>query len=257
VEFSFERSQRSQNSNQTQASSNNSNPQSNPEDDNLNMIANERLKKAIERNRARQRERENVQSTNLASQTQQKMRSTQEHQTNVKAEPIREEVQQGLFKEQNKEQEESIEKIEKVEDVQRPSRRTVARPEDDIDFVPVKRTPRRVTTHVSYSTSATKKKAKSIDPKLTDYFVKGLWGFCAVLILRLIFAQGGVTDFLSQRSTLIDRFTELSKIKNENMSLVKEIERMQLDAGYQKRLVRDNLGFIAEDEFLILFPEGK
>jgi hypothetical protein len=39
------------------------------------------------------------------------------------------------------------------------------------------------------------------------------------------------------------------------MSLVHEIERMQYDVAFQKRLVRDNLGFIAQDEFLILFPK--
>jgi hypothetical protein len=37
--------------------------------------------------------------------------------------------------------------------------------------------------------------------------------------------------------------------------LVREIERMHNDVGYQKKLVRDNLGFIASDEYLVLFPK--
>ena len=49
----------------------------------------------------------------------------------------------------------------------------------------------------------------------------------------------------------------LSRIKKENMQIVREIERMQTDTAYQKKLVRDNLGFIAADEFLILFPKEK
>lgn len=134
-----------------------------------------------------------------------------------------------------------------------PSRRTVAKP-DDTEFTPVKRTTKKAASHISYTTG-TKKKAKEVDPKLIDYLVKGSWLFCGFLVLRLIFANGGVVDYFSQRSILNQRFAELTRIKKENMSLVHEIERMQLDAAYQKRLVRDNLGFIAQDEFLILFPK--
>ena len=76
------------------------------------------------------------------------------------------------------------------------------------------------------------------------------------MVLRLIFAAGGVTDYYSQKTSVNERLSELSDIKKENMQLVREIERMRSDSGYQKKLVRDNLGFIASDEFLVLFPKG-
>ena len=94
-----------------------------------------------------------------------------------------------------------------------------------------------------------------MDPTLVGYVVKGAWGFCALMILRLIFASGGITDFYSRTSVHSDRLNELNRIKKENMQLVREIERMQSDVAFQKKLVRDNLGFIAADEFLVLFPK--
>ncbi len=136
------------------------------------------------------------------------------------------------------------------------TRRTVARP-DETDFTPTKRPPRKVSSQISYATNGSKKKAKPLDPTLVTYLVKGCWVFCAIMVLRLIFANGGVTDFYSRKSILNDRLSELDRIKKENMQLVREIERMQSDTSFQKKLVRDNLGFIAADEFLILFPKEK
>jgi cell division protein FtsB len=134
------------------------------------------------------------------------------------------------------------------------SRRSVAKP-DDTEFVPVKRTPKKVASQISYTTTSTRKKQKSMDPKYVNWLVKGSWIFCGLMVLRLIFATGGVTDFYSQKGAVADRLAELSDIKKENMQLVREIERMRSDAGFQKKLVRDNLGFIAADEFLVLFPK--
>jgi cell division protein FtsB len=134
------------------------------------------------------------------------------------------------------------------------SRRSVGKPEDT-EFVPVKRTPKKVASQISYTTTSTRKKQKSMDPKYVNWLVKGSWIFCGLMVLRLIFATGGVTDFYSQKGAVADRLNELGDIKKENMQLVREIERMRTDVGFQKKLVRDNLGFIASDEFLVLFPK--
>ncbi|MBY0416265.1 MAG: hypothetical protein K2Q18_18975, partial [Bdellovibrionales bacterium] len=136
------------------------------------------------------------------------------------------------------------------------SRRSVAKPEDT-EFVPVKRTPKKVASQISYTTNSTRKKTKSVDPKYVTWLVKGSWVFCGIMVLRLIFAAGGVTDYYSQKSSFNERINELNDIKKDNMQLVRDIERMKTDIGFQKKLVRDNLGFIAADEFLVLFPKEK
>lgn len=115
---------------------------------------------------------------------------------------------------------------------------------------PVKKAPKKITT----PTYATKKNGV-INPKWQNYLVKGCWAFCALMLVRLFLSQGGVMDYYDQSRVLGEKKLELEQIRSENMALTKEISRMLNDVGYQKKIVRDNLGFIAQDEFLILFPK--
>jgi cell division protein FtsB len=241
-------------------------------------IQNERLRKAIERNRARQAQASGGVASKVPPQrpTLQTQTSTQEvHQQASfleKAAPVVEPAQAVEAAAEFVEERPSVQERAHMRESSsriaqhsesgamgpRPStavvsRRSVAKP-DDTEFVPVKRATKKVTSQISYTTSSTRKKAKQIDPTFTNYLVKGAWVFCVIMVLRLIFANGGITDFYSQKDQLNERVTQLTDIKKENMQLVREIERMRNDFGYQKKLVRDNLGFIAQDEFLILFP---
>ncbi len=115
---------------------------------------------------------------------------------------------------------------------------------------PVKKVPKKITTP-AYAA----KKSNSLDPKWQNYLIKGCWFFCALMLLRLFFSQGGIIDYHGQSNVLNEKKLELEQIKSENMAFTKEISRMMNDTGYQKKIVRDNLGFIAQDEFLILFPK--
>lgn len=129
------------------------------------------------------------------------------------------------------------------------TRQRVARVEDEFT-TPVKKTPRKVTTPAYIN-----KKSGALDPKWQNILVKGSWIFCGLMLVRLFFSQGGILDFYDQSKVLTDKKLELEQIRSENMALTREISRMQSDTGYQKKIVRDNLGFIAQDEFLILFPK--
>ena len=217
-------------------------------------IANERLRKAIERNRAKQAAREMGAQAAPPLQT-----APVEEAPTQEAQPHQ---QASFFSEQEAPRVRVRENLRSDPPPPPPrdgtvvSRRSVAKPEDT-EFVPVKRATRKVASQISYTTTSSRKKSKSMDPKYTNYLVKGCWVFCAIMVLRLIFANGGVTDFYSQKSIVNERQSELSDIKKENMQLVREIERMRSDTGFQKKLVRDNLGFIASDEFLVLFPKEK
>lgn len=135
------------------------------------------------------------------------------------------------------------------------SRRGVANA-DNTEFVQEpKRTQRKVTSQINYNTNTARKKTQNVNPKYATYLIKGCWIFCALMVLRLIFASGGVTDYYSQKDVVSTKVKELESIQKDNSMLVREIERMKNDTGYQKKLVRDNLGFIAKDEFLVLFPK--
>lgn len=255
-------------------------------------IANERLRKAIERNRAKQAEREATRpQMQAAPQAQpqyqappappvQPAQEEAHHQASFFNQPQQEEAPRPYARMTPPPAPEVAEARPVSEEPRRArvrvrenvasaaaatsegatvvSRRSVAKPEDT-EFVPVKRATRKVASQISYTTgtASSRKKQKSLDPKYVTWLVKGSWIFCALMVLRLIFANGGVTDFYSQKSTVNEKLAELSGIKKENMQLVREIERMRSDIGFQKRLVRDNLGFIASDEFLVLFPKER
>lgn len=291
LEFSFDRAKNSQ-FNNTQSRPNSgaqpnsgfgasgvrSGPDINSQDP--STIANERLRKAIERNRAKQAEREaqrsaqpqssrpqftppprpeNIrpegaeyeQASFFSQAAQETMSSSRSYKANRSAQSEDFANHSSGATEQPRATRTAAPKAATVV-----SRRSVAKPEST-EFVPAKRATRKVSSHVSYTTSSTRKKAKSLNPKYVDYLVKGCWIFCSVMVLRLIFANGGVTDYYSQKNMVKVRQNELAGIQKENSQLEKEIERMKSDVGYQKKLVRDNLGFIAKDEFLVLFPKER
>ncbi len=217
-------------------------------------ITNERLRKAIEKNRARQAERAR-QNPNPPMQNHSETGNHQQASFFDKQKHSAPEVESQSTQRMPPPRPRAEERPQPQKATGIVTRRSVARA-DEAEFTPVKRAQRKVASQISYTTT-NRKKAKPIDPTLVGYLVKGCWIFCAIMVLRLIFVHGGVTDYYSQRSLFNDRVSELDKIKKENMQLVHEIERMQTDSSFQKKLVRDNLGFIASDEFLVLFPKEK
>lgn len=215
-------------------------------------IANERLRKAIERNRQRQKEREEKEQREQNSKPQ--FQSVQEQfkaRTHAASPPPPPPFEQQINQSAQEHDETTVQEEPVIE---QPTRRTVARPHDT-EFVTVKRTTKKAAPALNYHTTSNRKKSKPLDPSIVSFLTKCAWIFAGFLVLRLVFAQGGVTDFYSQHKILTQKQSELKQIKDENMQLVREIERMHTDTGYQKKLVRDNLGFIAADEYLILFPK--
>jgi cell division protein FtsB len=224
-------------------------------DSDTSNIANERLRKAIERNRQRQKEREQqeqkAQPTQATQSAQyaQRAEQTQQAQTQFRARPQTPPPPPPQFEQA------PLPETEPIIEEPKPTRRTVARPQEETEFVAVKRTTKRAAPALNYHTTSTHKKSKPWDPAIVSFLTKAAWIFAIFLVLRLAFAKGGMTDFYAQHKLLNQRQSELLSIKTENMQMVREIERMYTDAGYQKKLVRDNLGFIAADEFLVLFPK--
>ncbi|MFG1499774.1 septum formation initiator family protein [Halobacteriovorax sp. XZX-3] len=103
-----------------------------------------------------------------------------------------------------------------------------------------------------------KRKVKSKSKKkgeLTHWGVKLCWGFCLFLLGRLVFSQGGVIEYFDKKSTLDQAYHEVTLLKAENDGLMKELDLIRNNHRYKKKLVRDHLGYIARDEYLILFPE--
>lgn len=140
------------------------------------------------------------------------------------------------------------------------TRRTVAKPET-VEFEPIQRRTAAKTkalTKVSYrKTTPARKKATvkiSVSEKWQNIFTKIMWAFCGLLLLRLIFSNGGVVDYYSRLGQLKQKNIEYGKIIKQNKDIIAEIKKIKSNPGYQKKLVRDNLGLIAADEYLVVFP---
>ncbi len=107
------------------------------------------------------------------------------------------------------------------------------------------------TKRIASSRSTKKRKKKTFE--LASWFVKGAWIFCGFLILRLIFSEGGILEFQQTRSSYQNMQKELKELKVENENLMVELDQMKDDSIFQKKLVRDHLGYIDKNEYLILF----
>ena len=129
------------------------------------------------------------------------------------------------------------------------ARQSVARP-GDFKFTnglssPSKRTIGRSSVNKNFS----------LKKKCIKYLVIAGWCFCGILLLRLVFAERGVLDYYSGRSAYLRKERMLNEMIRENRSLEEEIKLIRSSSRYQKKLVRDNLGFISQEEFLVLFEK--
>ncbi len=102
----------------------------------------------------------------------------------------------------------------------------------------------------------TKSKNASETTSISNWFVKGTWMFCAFLIARLVFSDGGIVEYFDKKEVYDQKVHELEITKQENSQLMLELESIKTDGKYQKKLVRDHLGYIAKDEYLVLFSKG-
>jgi cell division protein FtsB len=111
------------------------------------------------------------------------------------------------------------------------------------------------TTSVTKFSSTAKSTRKKILIKPNIYLVRGIWIFCAFLLLRLVFSGGGIIDYYDKKDFMARRVATLKRIKKDNELLVNEIDKIRTNTSYQKKIVRHHLGHIAKDEYLILFSD--
>lgn len=102
------------------------------------------------------------------------------------------------------------------------------------------------------STAKEKKLRKNREQQWLLYAERAAWIFCGILFLRLLFADRGIVDYYSRKSHLDVRAQDYRAIHVENEDLIREITLLRDNPTYQKKIIRTNLGFIADDEYLVL-----
>lgn len=258
MEFSFDTTP-----NQSRRPALNRSPQGRESHD--SNFGSDRLQKAIERNRAKQAKRSTGRSSSLSSSS-----STQQD--------ITESLKQRLLKKREAMQTSGTQRSLPTRSPRTLSRSS-ARADDhgDIVVVPKSRATRRnVAVGGKATFSQPQKKSKKLPApirylglgkgttsskkrgkKLVEHLVVFGWVCMAVLGGRLMFSDRGVLDYYKHRTVLETIKHDISQLEIDNKELLQEIEKIKTSSRYQKKIVRDYLGFIAKNEYLVLFAKGR
>jgi cell division protein FtsB len=137
------------------------------------------------------------------------------------------------------------------------TRRNVPAQVDDIE-ISDSRSPRRTTRKASPPARISYPKSSRRNSQRIRFewsWNKLGWMVCGALFLRLIFMDSGVIDYYDMENSLVENNYQLELIKADNKDVVSEIYKIKTSSRYQKKIVRNHLGVIAQDEYLILFAK--
>lgn len=136
----------------------------------------------------------------------------------------------------------------------RSTRRNLPSSIDEIEITDTRKRTRRAASAPKVNYVKTAKKARR-EASFEWTWQKFWWMVALVAFLRLLLMENGVIDYYKVESSIENNLADLSLIKEENAQLVTEIHQIQTSPKYQKKLARDHLGVIAQDEYLILFAK--
>ena len=216
-----------------------------------NSIANDKLKKAIERNRLRQAKRDgrptqlksNNSSANQGKQQEFFFNSQQSPRSTM---PTRPATRMANAPASNTPL--SASNSQRV---------SVATPSTETQFVRPTRTQSSARkSTIKYpvkKTSTTKRKRAKTTKARNEWVMRGAWLFLAVIFVRLVFAERGVLDYFSMKDLIDHKLNLIEQTRVDNKEIVKEMDLIRNSARYQKKIVREKLGFISQDEYLVIF----
>lgn len=198
-------------------------------------VSSDKLRKAIERNRMRQAKREGRATTAKPA---------------AKATPASNPRQQEFFFNSQSTPRSTM-----------PSgssqRISVATPASETTFVrPVKARTTTKKSSIKYpvkKTSTTKRKRVKATKARNAWLMKGAWILLGLIFIRLVFAERGIIDYFSMKDLIGHKLDLIEQTKVENKAILKEMEMIKNNSRYQKQIVREKLGFITKDEYLVIF----
>jgi cell division protein FtsB len=139
------------------------------------------------------------------------------------------------------------------------SRVSVATPNTETQFVRPKRTSSTIKKNtLKYpvkKTSTAKRKRIQKKKVKNAWIMKASWILLSFIVLRLVFAERGVLDYFAMQDLIQHKLNLIEETKVENQALVKEMQQIKTSSHHQKKLVREKLGFISGDEYLVIFSE--
>jgi cell division protein FtsB len=78
----------------------------------------------------------------------------------------------------------------------------------------------------------------------------GLFLLMSALLFSLIFTEGGVLGYINTKMDIRRVNAEIKKLDQENILLMRELDKLQKDDQYLEEVVRKKYGFLREGEKL-------
>lgn len=139
----------------------------------------------------------------------------------------------------------------------RTTRNSVATGMDDVDFTE-NPTRRKKTTGPKVNYVKPVKRASSRRKTKSKFNIDWTWNkigwlCCLGLLVRIVSMEGGIIDYHSMDTALVEKEAKLIELRAENAEIVNQIHKINTSPKYQKQLAREHLGVIAKDEYLVIF----
>lgn len=75
------------------------------------------------------------------------------------------------------------------------------------------------------------------------------------LLLGLIWGERGFFSYLDLRNRYRSLRTEVERLETSSRDLSMDIMRLESDADYQERMIRERMNYVRENEVLYVFPQ--
>lgn len=138
------------------------------------------------------------------------------------------------------------------------TRRSVARAGENDFVAPVTRKTQKSSVELPRYSTPKKKRRKLIqDMDGISLKTKIFWAILLCMFMRIMFMDNGLIDYYRMDNHITTKEDEFTMIQEENLALNAEIQLLKMNKTYQKKIVREELGVIAQGEYLVVFAEEK
>ncbi|SKA80144.1 cell division protein FtsB [Paucidesulfovibrio gracilis DSM 16080] len=79
----------------------------------------------------------------------------------------------------------------------------------------------------------------------------------AYLLLGLIWGERGVVSYWDLKSRYQLLRSEVQNLETHSRDLSRDILRLESDADYQERMIRERMNYVRDSEILYVFPESE
>ena len=93
-------------------------------------------------------------------------------------------------------------------------------------------------------------------PKWLRVIIKGSYTLLFCYLLIVVFGERGAFDYYLRKSDLTNLKNEITQTNKDIGDIIFELNQIQNSTSYQRKMVRDYLGYISKDEHLVIFPES-